>query len=57
MVIYTCKEEVTMLDQMIKQAQLEWEVVKDSDDKELQAFYRGRLSALEELKRTLPSEN
>ena len=57
MVIYTCKEEVTMLDQMIKQAQLEWEVVKDSDDKELQAFYRGRLSALEELKRTLPPEN
>lgn len=39
-----------MLEQMIRQAQREWEAVKASNDRELQAFYRGRLSALEELK-------
>lgn len=45
-----------MLEQMIDRAQHEWEVVRASEDRELQAFYRGRLSALEELKALLEEE-
>lgn len=44
------------LQAMIQQAQHEFRLVADSDDKELWAFYRGRLVALEELYHSLKEE-